>query len=100
MESIHDDSIHVILRECVQSSLKTLEFHSVDFSRVRVWTMAEIARFSHLTSLQFIGCKFPSEVNESLLIRMLSSSLKTLEKLAITDNNLVTKKFIFIINNK
>lgn len=66
-----------------------MEFQQIDFTRVRLWTLAEIARFNNLTSIQFIGCKYPKEFNESLLIRTISNSFNVLEKLAITDNDLV-----------
>lgn len=49
-----------------------------------------LAKFS-LESIEFIGCKFPVAMNESLFIRTLSPSFNNLEILTITDTELVSK---------
>lgn len=97
---VNDYPIHVILRECGETRLRSLEFTGVDMRRIRVWTLAVLARFTHLTSIHFQQCRFPGDMNESLLIRMLASSFVTLERLVITDNELVTDKLALIVAKK
>ncbi|KAI1721533.1 F-box domain-containing protein [Ditylenchus destructor] len=97
-EAVRDSVLHTILGEC-QNSLTSLGFHHVDMSYIQPWTIAQLAKFS-LESIQFIGCKFPVAMNESLFIRTLSPSFNNLEILTITETELITDKIAITVAKK